>query len=362
MTLHPFRISLALAAAVTLGCAAVTLPDLTPTSVSPLALGARDRRVVEQVVLVTDASGTMYASKTFPEAKALTRSFIAGLPGGAYEASLTGFGGTDRQGTALTRFDRNSLANAAANLSILGDYSGYGGETPYRNVFAEIGQSLEGKSGRAAVVLFSDGLPDYQARAVAAAKALSEARGGQICFHAVQTGNDELGTQNLEEIAAQFSCGTMRNASTLGSAANLRAFVHDVMAETSAAPPPPPPPMAMTDACTGVIRLRGIRFGFDKAAIDETSSVVLDIAADQLKQCPNITVRIDGHTDSTGPEQYNLGLSRKRAEAVKGYFVDHGVSAARLSTRGLGESAPIADNSTRDGRAHNRRVEMTPTR
>ena len=107
--------------------------------------------------------------------------------------------------------------------------------------------------------------------------------------------------------------------------------------------------------------MRGINFGFDRANITDDSAVVLDVAVDQLKQCPNITTRIDGYTDSTGPEAYNLGLSERRANAVKRYFVDHGIATNRISTRGLGESNPIASNSTRDGRAQNRRVELTPT-
>jgi len=363
MALNAVRTTVILLGALALGCAAVPLPDLSPTSVSPLALGARDRLVADQLIVVTDASGTTYKNQTFPQEKALTRSFVAALPDGSYEASLVAFGGTERKGTALASFNRGALSQAAAELSILGDYDGYGGETPYRHVFDEIGQSLADKSGRAAIVLFSDGLPDYPDRARDAAKALSEARGGRICFHAVQTGDDELGTQNLREIAAQFSCGSVRNVSSLESAAAIQEFVHDVVAETTAPPPAPAPaPAPMADACSGVIRLRGISFDFDKAKIDDTSTVVLDIAADQLKQCPNITVRIDGHTDSTGPAEYNLGLSRRRAEAVKRYFVDHGVAPARLSTRGLGETDPIASNSTRDGRAQNRRVELTPTR
>ena len=67
---------------------------------------------------------------------------------------------------------------------------------------------------------------------------------------------------------------------------------------------------------------------------------------------------IEGHTDSTGPDGYNQGLSERRAEAVQGYLVDHGVSPSNLSTVGYGEAQPVADNSTREGRALNRRVEL----
>jgi len=359
--------ALAALAGLALACA-TPLPDKAPTTVSPLTLGAREWRVVDQVVVVTDASGTMYRNETFPEAKALTRSFVSAMPAGnarsrsghPYEAALIGFGGQDRAGVPLAPFDRSALSAAAARLQVMGDIDGYGGETPYRHVLAGIQDSLAGKEGRAAIVLFSDGLPDDPTQALAAARALSESRAGQICLHAVQTGNDPEGGQNLQELVSQFSCGTVRNASSLRSAAAISDFAHAVFAEQAPAPPPPPPPAPMADACQGTIRLRGITFGFDKATISSDSAVVLDVAVDQLKQCPNIRMRIDGHTDSTGPEEYNLGLSRRRAEAVKDYFVGHGISAMRLTTRGLGESQPIESNATREGRAANRRVELHP--
>jgi OOP family OmpA-OmpF porin len=65
---------------------------------------------------------------------------------------------------------------------------------------------------------------------------------------------------------------------------------------------------------------------------------------------------VEGHTDSTGADAYNQALSERRANAVLKYLVDAGVPAARLSARGFGESEPVADNDTAEGRAQNRRV------
>ena len=69
-------------------------------------------------------------------------------------------------------------------------------------------------------------------------------------------------------------------------------------------------------------------------------------------------LEIVGHTDSTGPDAYNLGLSERRAQAAADYLGGKGISASNMTVKGMGESAPIADNATRDGRAMNRRVEI----
>ena len=77
-----------------------------------------------------------------------------------------------------------------------------------------------------------------------------------------------------------------------------------------------------------------------------------------LKKHPNIKVRIEGHTDNLGAEDYNQYLSIMRANAVKKYLVEHGINKSRLTTKGFCESSPIADNSTDKGRALNRRIEF----
>ena len=78
-----------------------------------------------------------------------------------------------------------------------------------------------------------------------------------------------------------------------------------------------------------------------------------------LQENPKLDLIIEGHTDNVGGAKFNLELSRKRAEAVKRWLVDKaGISEVRLATVGYGLSRPIADNSTEEGRAKNRRVEL----
>lgn len=349
-------------AALALACAK-PLPSEPPLPISPLSLAADEQRVTDQVVIVTDASGTMYARRTFPLAKALTQSFVAGMPDanvrsarpGPYEAGLVSFGGEERITHDLAAFDRAGLAETAASLRILGDIDGMGGTTPYRHVLPEIEAWLAGKSAQSALVIISDGLPDLPDRALAAGEALAASYGGTLCFHTVQTGDDPAGTEFLTALAALTPCGSHRMASSVRDPGAFTGLVRDVFVGRADAPPALP-----GDPCRDVMRLRGVEFDFDKSEIRPDAAVVLDAAAERLSECRDVNVRIEGHTDWIGTDAYNLGLSQRRADSVKRYFTGKGIAAGRLTTEGLGESRPITGNETREGRQRNRRVELHP--
>ncbi len=106
------------------------------------------------------------------------------------------------------------------------------------------------------------------------------------------------------------------------------------------------------------IVLRGVNFDFDSASIRPDAAAILDAAAETLKENPSVSVEVAGHTDSIGTEPYNMGLSERRASAVVDALAERGVESSRMTPRGFGESQPVADNSTSDGRAQNRRVEL----
>lgn len=104
--------------------------------------------------------------------------------------------------------------------------------------------------------------------------------------------------------------------------------------------------------------LRGIYFDNDKDTIKPISRKVLDKAVAVLQEFPETLWMIEGHTDSNGARDHNMDLSKRRAESVKNYLVEHGVDAGRLTTAGYGPDQPIADNKTSRGRAQNRRIEF----
>lgn len=157
----------------------------------------------------------------------------------------------------------------------------------------------------------------------------------------------------------------------------------------AAAPPPPPAVTADTtapvldsdgdgvpdgrDLCPGtppgtavdangcppiLLTLTGVNFAFDSSSVEPASERILDAAVEALASAPAIDVRVVGHTDSVGPDDYNVLLAARRANAVVAYLVAHDIPAARLSAEGRGEREPITSNTTAAGRFENRRVEL----
>ncbi|MDE2368946.1 MAG: OmpA family protein [Burkholderiales bacterium] len=106
----------------------------------------------------------------------------------------------------------------------------------------------------------------------------------------------------------------------------------------------------------------GIHFDHDKATLRPESMGTLNTVAEILKNNPDLRFEIQGHTDNVGNAAHNRSLSQQRAEAVKQQLTAMGVAASRLATSGLGDSRPLADNATPEGRANNRRVEFVAIR
>ena len=151
-------------------------------------------------------------------------------------------------------------------------------------------------------------------------------------------------------------------------------------ARVVAAPPPPPPPAAPkdsdgdgvldgTDQCPETPRgdrvgpagcscdvSRQLNFKTDSAELSEADKLVLDEMAENLTRLKFISGTVEGYTDSTGTDAYNLGLSERRANSAADYLASKGIASDRMQVVGRGESDPVGDNKTAEGRAQNRRV------
>lgn len=102
----------------------------------------------------------------------------------------------------------------------------------------------------------------------------------------------------------------------------------------------------------------GVTFDVGSATLKPTFRATLDDVAGSLTQYPNSLIDVYGHTDSTGSDSFNQGLSERRAQTVANYLTSQGVNTARIRWQGFGETMPVADNSTEEGRRLNRRVEI----
>jgi len=111
----------------------------------------------------------------------------------------------------------------------------------------------------------------------------------------------------------------------------------------------------------GEIRLEGVNFETNSDRLLPGAETILNDAAATLEKNPTIKVEVAGHTDSDGAAEYNESLSARRAQTVHDYLANRGIAVNRMTVRGYGESQPIADNSTRAGKAQNRRVVLRIT-
>ncbi len=131
-----------------------------------------------------------------------------------------------------------------------------------------------------------------------------------------------------------------------------------------AAEPTATPEDASTDSSAAAevvagLDLSGVTFELGTAELTSEAQAVLDDVAGQLRELPGVNVQVQGHTDNQGDPDVNLLLSQERAEAVRDYLIGAGIGADTLTARGFGAAQPIADNSTPEGQAANRRVDLT---
>ena len=122
-------------------------------------------------------------------------------------------------------------------------------------------------------------------------------------------------------------------------------------------PPPPPPPPPAPKAERTII-LDDVLFDFDRSTVKPEAAQILDRLVVFMNENKDKRANLAGYTDNVGTDAYNQRLSERRVNSVREYIVGKGVDSGRVAGQGFGESKPIADNKTAEGRAKNRRVEI----
>ncbi len=339
---------------------------------------------IDAFAVLLDASSSMNDphQNKFRYAKEITSRLNQTIPPGNYKSALVafGFGSCTKNKEAWVAYGPTgySMAGLQGGLDSVKCAAGY---TPMEAAVDASGEALAGDPGNIAVFIVSDferflaGSPDANA-VKAALERLKTTYGSRLCLYPIQVGTNPAAAALGSELAGVAACGRAVNADSIASATAMAAFVKEAFLEPA---PPPPAPRVMDsdgdgvpddmDQCpntpkgakvtrTGCWLLAGESVLFDTSKATIKDHTLLDAATDILRQNPGLTGEIRGHTDSTGPRDFNMALSLRRANAVRDYFISQGIAASRLRVTGVGPDEPVAPNDTSEGRRLNRRVEL----
>ena len=333
-------------------------PPYSPSPFDPEQLNpsAYVPRVTSFVVIV-DASASMN-HKVGGEVKHYSAMDTASrmnqtIPPLNYQAGLATFStGTCLDGASSGMIYGMSPYQRADFASALNSIECAGGTTPLASSVNISAGSLDTALGDAAVIIVSDFHGIDSSSTVAAVRQAQAASGNHLCIHTINTGDQAWDRQLAGEIAATSDCGSTVDAADIASPDKMADYVTTVLLA-------PAPPGAVVQYEKNTLSTSAL-FDFDKAVLKEAGKVALHELGDTIKAKGARVVDIDiiGHTDSIGSAEYNMGLSVRRAEAVRDYIVSEDIDASIIDVSGEGENNPIASNDTAEGRAENRRVDI----
>lgn len=393
-------LSVSLAGAVLSGCASQQPPLFNPFQADDLNAGLRSglyKQKTNHFLVINDSSsstGDIYTNAGFAPGseptkfnveKELLSRMNKTIPDMPLTSGLRSFGfgscvdyGSTKLNQATTAYSKSAFDAAINTLTC------NSGGSPMASALDAAQEDLANASGNMALIILSDA-HKLDSPPLPALKALKAKYGSRLCVYPVWIGNPEeiQGRLILNQLSDAGACGFSTAAADIASTAGMSNFVQRVFLGNSAPSVPecadadqdgvndcedkcPNTPLGATVNRQGCWVLKGVYFDFDKSSIKTKSSAktqanyqVLDNAVDVIKKNPGLNIEIQGHTDSDGTDKYNLGLSNRRAQAVKTYLSGKVSGTAKLSTQGYGESRPVCPaNDTDECKAENRRVQL----
>jgi len=305
-------------------------------------------QVVDNFLILLDTSHTMrdtyQGEQKFYLAQSAALSLNETIAGLSLNGGLRTFGDLSLSAVGRTNLVCPVQPYAAASFAgcITGTSASFG-STPLYEALVAAADDIASLKGKTAIIIISDGNftgtgPDE------AVSMLKQKYGDRVCISSITIGR--VGA--LSALTTQSRCGVYSFVDDLKTADGMVDFATKVFLEKA-----PPRPIAPAK-----IIINSVLFDFDSSAIKPEAAIVLKEAAAMLKQNPGKAVTVEGHTCSIGTEEYNQGLSERRAGSVKKFLADQGIEISRMSAKGVGEARPVADNKTEDGRQRNRRVEF----
>ena len=334
--------------------------------VLPMSASAELVKKVDNFIVFMDQSGSMAQANVMAGHQKLDQAVNAvtrldkAVPELGYKSAVAMFA-TYRVVSGPAVYKAGSLGSSANSV------------VPPFNEFTNMGDGLmkvdsliSSMPGKTALIMFTDGEANQGPDPVAEAKALYSKHGSNLCIHVVSYADTAKGQQVVDGIRALSGCSVAADAKSLESDAAMAQFAKAVLYDEVQPPPPAPAPKpapvpmpapAPAPVAKEVVTFN-LLFGFDKSAITDEMVPVLEQVKMILQEEPGTAFVLSGHTDSTGPEDYNQKLSERRAASVMDWLVSNGIPESRLTAVGYGETSAKYDNATREGRKLNRRVEL----
>jgi len=245
----------------------------------------------------------------------------------------------------MQRYDREQFAKAIDKLP-----DKAGGATYIQPALRELDPILSGLSGRTAIFIITDGTYSKNLGASPLELAKELARKYNVCFHVISTAKSQVEKQMVKNVASINACSRVIPFDDIRGRAEYLTGALWVVEEKYV-------DAFETRAKIAAVKLNNIQFEFDSSDIRPQFYRELDRLGNFLQGNPDAFVVLVGFTDSTGAEEYNLALSRQRAESAADYLMrNFNIGADRIVTQWYGEAAPVASNDTAEGRSMNRRV------
>ncbi len=302
------------------------------------------------------------------------------IPNIALKSGIRSFGSGSCSSWTSTNLNRDLSRHTKSSFaSSLNTVNCTGGGSPMHAALEAASGDLASASGQTAVLILSDGY-QMDRSPIMAAKALEAQYGNNLCIYGVWVGQqkEQSGRYLLQQLSDVSGCGFVTAAADIASPSGMANFVERVLMK----PATPPVKRALDTDGDGVVDSRdkcpdtprgaivdhsgcwafhGVFFDFNKATIKDRYSSMLKNVVKVMNLNPDLTIRVEGHTDNIGSAAYNQKLSERRAQAVKKRLVEMGIAPSRMTTKGFGFSEPVASNATEAGRAENRRVYFSRT-
>lgn len=370
---------------------------------------------IKNFFIILDASSSMsvsYAGKGDGEDSKLTvaKNLIRHMNNTMPEMEISGVLQTFGRGIEIpmrqteivygrTAYSRSGLEQSLNSINFTAE-----GNSPAGLAIRETSDTIGSIKGTNAVIFISDG-EHLEGDPLAKVRDMKNSYGDWTCFYTVWIGNNPEGELFMEELAGEMDCGFSISVDEIASNEDMIDFVKRVFLTTdndsdrdgvpdsldkcpdtpvgvevdeSGCPVvhvdsdgdgafddvdecPDTPVGAIVDV-RGCWVVKGVQFDYKKWNVKPQFNSNLDNIENILKNNPGLNIRIEGHTDDVGSMKYNIGLSGKRAQAIKDYLAGKGIDSSRITAKGLGYSQPIAGNDTPKGRALNRRAEIIPVK